>query len=588
MAERIDPDLRDEVEAWIADDPDPKTAAELSTMLRENDLLAIKKCFNGLLEFGTAGLRGRVGPGPSQMNRALVSRTAAGIARYMKERGLNSVVIGRDARHGSEQFARDSAEIFAGAGMEVFLLPRPLPTPVLAFALRDLNLDVGVMVTASHNPPEDNGYKVYLGGTVDGIRYEGSQIIAPTDKEIFHEIKSIASIKNLPRGEKWVTLDESVIRRYVHSVARVATKAREITVVYTALHGVGTETLRSVFHAAGFAEPILVSEQADPDPDFPTVAFPNPEEKGAIDLALERARDFGADLVIANDPDADRCAAAIKDDHSGNWRMLRGDEVGILLGNHIAESLAPEARSKAIFANSIVSSSGLSKIAEHFGLRFTETLTGFKWLAKVEGLTFGYEEALGYCVDSPSVNDKDGISAALMITDLAARLKEEGSSISEYLDRIWQRIGYHATKQVSLRFDDLSLIPPLMDSLRANPPQKIEIPGSGEMKALSYRFHSLDDLARPSNELPPTEGIRLWFEREGSSHSNDKIRMIIRPSGTEPKLKCYIEVVGEAKQFEAIERVAKASGDFISQFLAQSVTQSVTQSTTQSLTRPLG
>ena len=588
MAERIDPDLRDEVEAWIADDPDPKTAAELSTMLRENDLLAIKKCFNGLLEFGTAGLRGRVGPGPSQMNRALVSRTAAGIARYMKERGLNSVVIGRDARHGSEQFARDSAEIFAGAGMEVFLLPRPLPTPVLAFALRDLNLDVGVMVTASHNPPEDNGYKVYLGGTVDGIRYEGSQIIAPADKEIFHEIKSIASIKNLPRGEKWVTLDESVIRRYVHSVARVATKAREITVVYTALHGVGTETLRSVFHAAGFAEPILVSEQADPDPDFPTVAFPNPEEKGAIDLALERARDFGADLVIANDPDADRCAAAIKDDHSGSWRMLRGDEVGILLGNHIAESLAPEARSKAILANSIVSSSGLSKIAEHFGLRFTETLTGFKWLAKVEGLTFGYEEALGYCVDSPSVNDKDGISAALMITDLAARLKEEGSSISEYLDRIWQRIGYHATKQVPLRFDDLSLIPPLMDSLRANPPQKIEIPGSGEMKALSYRFHSLDDLARPSNELPPTEGIRLWFEREGSSHSNDKIRMIIRPSGTEPKLKCYIEVVGEAKQFEAIERVAKASGDFISQFLAQSVTQSVTQSTTQSLTRPLG
>ncbi|MFM8841841.1 MAG: phospho-sugar mutase [Actinomycetota bacterium] len=588
MAPRIDPDLRDEVEAWIADDPDPKTVAELSTMLRENDLLAIKKCFNGLLEFGTAGLRGRVGPGPSQMNRALVSRTAAGIARYMKERGLNSVVIGRDARHGSEEFARDSAEIFAGAGMEVFLLPRPLPTPVLAFTLRDLNLDVGVMVTASHNPPEDNGYKVYLGGTVDGIRYEGSQIIAPADKEIFHEIKSIASIKNLPRGEKWVTLDESVIRRYVHSVAKVATKARQITVVYTALHGVGTETLRSVFHAAGFAEPILVSEQADPDPNFPTVAFPNPEEKGAIDLALERARDFGADLVIANDPDADRCAAAIKDDHSGSWRMLRGDEVGILLGNHIAENLAPEAQSKAIFANSIVSSSGLSKIAEHFGLRFTETLTGFKWLAKVEGLTFGYEEALGYCVDSRSVNDKDGISAALMITDLAARLKEEGSSISEYLDRIWQRIGYHATKQVSLRFDDLSLIPPLMDSLRANPPQKIEIPGSGEMKALSYRFHSLDDLERPRNGLPPTEGIRLWFEREGSSHSNDKIRMIIRPSGTEPKLKCYIEVVGEAKQFEAIERVAKASGDFISQFLAQSVTQSVTQSTSQSLTRPLG
>jgi phosphomannomutase len=571
MADPIYPALRGEVEAWIADDPDPRTAAELTAMLSSNDLAGIKKCFSGFLEFGTAGLRGRMGPGPSQMNRAVVTRTAAGIARYMKDRGLTSVVIGRDARHGSEAFARDSAEIFAGAGIEVYLLPRPLPTPVLAFTLRDLQLDLAVMVTASHNPPEDNGYKVYLGGEVDGIGYHGSQIIAPADRQIFDEIKSIPTIRDLPRGNQWTTLDESVIRRYVHSAARLATKAREITVVYTALHGVGTETLRSVFHAAGFAEPILVSEQAEPDPDFPTVAFPNPEEKGAIDLALERARDFDADLVIANDPDADRCAAAIKENRSGQWRMLRGDEVGILLGNHIAEMLSPEARMRATFANSIVSSSALAKVADHFGLRFTETLTGFKWLAKVEGLTFGYEEALGYCVDSASVNDKDGISAALMITDLAARLKEEGSSLSEYLDGIWRRIGYHATKQVSLRFDDLSLIPPLMETLRAHPPQEIDVTGSQEASPMRYRFHSLDDLAQPRDGLPPTEGLRLWYEREGSVNSNDKIRMIIRPSGTEPKLKCYIEVVGDIDERESIERIATASGDFISKFLTEAL-----------------
>ena len=583
MSEPIDPALRSEVEAWIADDPDQKTATELTAMLEAGDLAAIQRCFSGLLEFGTAGLRGRVGPGPSQMNRALVTRTAAGIARYMTERGLTSVVIGRDARHGSEEFAQDSAEIFAGAGVEVFLLPRPLPTPVLAFALRDLQLDLGVMVTASHNPPQDNGYKVYLGGTVDGIEYQGSQIIAPADREIFQKIQAIPSIKDLPRGKKWVTLDESVIRRYIHGAAKVATKAREITVVYTALHGVGTETLRSVFHAAGFAEPILVTEQAEPDPDFPTVAFPNPEEKGAIDLALEKAQVFDADLVIANDPDADRCAAAIKDQHSGDWRMLRGDEVGILLGHHIAEMLSTEGRKKAIFANSIVSSSGLAKVARHFGINFTETLTGFKWLAKVKGLTFGYEEALGYCVDSPSVNDKDGISAALMITDLAARLKEEGSSLSEYLDRIWRVIGYHATKQVSLRFDDLSLIPPLMGLLRARPPQEIFIDSAGASSSVTYRFLSLDDLAQPTNGLPPTEGLRLWFAKEGSANSDDKIRMIIRPSGTEPKLKCYIEVVGPASEVESLERIATASGDFISRFLNDSLTHSLSNSQRSSL-----
>lgn len=559
----LDKTFRAEVEAWIKDDPDPATAAMLQSMLEAGAHEELKRAFNGLLGFGTAGLRGRIGPGPSQMNRAVVTRTAAGIARYMSARGLKSVVIGRDARHGSEAFARDSAEIFAGAGMDVFLLPRPLPTPVLAFALRDLDLDVGIMVTASHNPPQDNGYKVYLGGEVDGIRYDGSQIIAPADREIFDEIRSIPSIKGLPRGQKWITLDESVIRRYVHGTAKVARKAREITVVYTALHGVGTETLRSVFHAAGFAEPILVSEQAGPDPDFPTVAFPNPEEKGAIDLALQKARDFDADLVIANDPDADRCAAAIKDHHSGNWRMLRGDEVGIILDTHIAENLSEEAKTEAIFANSIVSSSALSKVAKHYGLRFSETLTGFKWLAKIEGLTFGYEEALGYCVDSASVNDKDGISAALMITDLAARLKEEGSSLSRYLDSIWERVGYHATKQVSIRFEDLSLIPSLMDSLRVTPPQALDLKASGK----KFHFLSLEDLSRPNDGLPPTDGVRIWFALASAPESKERIRMIIRPSGTEPKLKCYIEVVGDLARSSEVDKIAEESAEAITHFL---------------------
>ena len=558
MSDSIDRTLRSEVEAWIADDPDPATASALQKMLDSGDLAALRRCFKGMLEFGTAGLRGSVGPGPSQMNRAVISRTAAGIARYMRDRNLKSVIIGRDARHGSEEFARDSAEIFSGAGMDVFILPRPLPTPVLAFALRDLALDVGVMVTASHNPPQDNGYKVYLGGTVDGIAYQGSQIIAPADREIFDEIRSITRVRELPRGDRWTTLDESVIRRYVHSTAKVAKKAREITVVYTALHGVGTETLRSVFHAAGFAEPILVSEQAEPDPDFPTVAFPNPEEKGAMDLAIAKGRDFGADLVLANDPDADRCAAAIVDHHTGDWRMLRGDEVGALLGTYIAENLEESGRNGAIFANSIVSSSILSKIAAGFGISFTETLTGFKWLAKVPNLTFGYEEALGYCVDSDSVNDKDGISAALLLTDLAAKLKEEGSSISHYLDSIWARFGYHATKQVSLRFDDLSLIPPLMETLRTDPPKQIA----------SLAFASLDDLSRPTNGLPPTDGVRIWFSNSdaGEGATGERIRAIIRPSGTEPKLKCYIEVAGERS---IAERIADQAAAELSAFLAK-------------------
>ena len=508
-----------EVHAWILDDPDEKTAEALRLLLAEGRFDQLEKYFSGFLQFGTAGLRGPIGPGPSCMNRAVVGRTAAGLAKFMKDRGLESIVIGRDARHGSEDFTRETAEIMSGAGMRVFVLPRPLPTPVLAFSINELGVDVGVMVTASHNPPQDNGYKVYLGGTVDGIDYNASQIISPTDTLISHEISQITSLASQPRSSTWTTLDDIVVEKYVARTCLLAKSPGDLKIVYTALHGVGTETLQRVFHAAGFTAPILVQAQSDPDPDFPTVAFPNPEEPGAIDLALETARDVNADLVIANDPDADRCAAAVNDPQRG-WRMLRGDELGALLGEYIARR-----SNGGILANSIVSSSILMKIAAHHSMEFRQTLTGFKWLAKIKGLTFGYEEALGYCVDSYAVNDKDGISAALVLTQLATDLNMDGKTLLDLLDEIWQRHGYHGTEQISVRVKDLSSITTLLSSLRSNPPSEIG----------ARRVISIDDLMKPKDELPPTDGLRLWLE--------DDIRVIIRPSGTEAKVKCYVEVI---------------------------------------------
>ncbi len=517
----ISAELREAVISWIADDPDPKTRAQLESMLEGGDESELRSCFSGFLEFGTAGLRGPLGPGPSRMNRAVVSKTALGLARFMAKSGLKSIVIGRDARYGSEDFTRDTAEIMSGAGFDVYVLPRPLPTPVLAFAVRKLNCDVGVMVTASHNPPQDNGYKVYLGGTVNGTIYNGSQIIAPTDSEISHAIATAPQLRDTPRGNSWTVLPEQVISDYIDETAKLAQRPAEMKIVYTAMHGVGKEVISRVFERAGMSKLILVSEQAEPDPDFPTVAFPNPEEPGAIDLALAKAREVGADLVIANDPDADRCAAAINDSKTG-WRMLRGDEVGIILGEYLAVN-APD--KVGVFANSIVSSSALRKIAGHYQLPFTETLTGFKYLAKVANLRFGYEEALGYCVDAKIVNDKDGISAALLLAQIAADLKEAGSNFESFLDQIWQRIGFHATRQISVRTRNLSDIENVMGRLRTNRPTSIA----------GFEITGFDDLEEPSDGLPPTNGIRLWLA--------GKYRVIVRPSGTEPKIKCYIEVV---------------------------------------------
>jgi len=516
----MDKQLESEVRAWIDDDPDDETRAQLVAALATNNEEQLRSWFAGFLEFGTAGLRGSMGPGPSQMNRAVVGRTALGLASYMKARGLTSIAIGYDARHRSYRFALDTAELMAGAGITAHLMPRTLPTPVLAFAVNHLKVDAGVMVTASHNPPADNGYKVYLGGEVDGIAYRGSQIIAPADSEIAEEIASITSLMSAPRSNSWQTIDESVIAAYRAATLCLATSGQKsLRTVHTALHGVGTETFMKVVKAAGFSDTISVLEQAEPDPDFPTVAFPNPEERGAIDLAIALAIREEADLVIANDPDADRCAAAFFDRQLGQWRMFKGDEVGAILG----EMIAREGTSSAHFANSIVSSALLGKIAEHHRIPFEETLTGFKWITKVNGLSYGYEEALGYCVDPATVNDKDGISAGLKMMEIAEQLKSEGKTFNDLLDELTLRHGLYLTEQISVRVSDLSFISTKMKSLRAAPPHEF----GGE------RITSYEDLAMGTH-LPPTDGLR--FETATS-------RVIIRPSGTEPKLKCYLEVV---------------------------------------------
>jgi phosphomannomutase len=537
----IDEQFRLEILDWIAKDPDPETASLLGKWLSENNEVELRKSFNGFLEFGTAGLRGPVRPGPSGMNRAVVGRTAAGIADFLISRGLSKVIIGRDARHGSAEFAQESAEIFSGAGLDVYVLPRELPTPVLAFAVNELNLDCGIMVTASHNPAIDNGYKVYLGGAIDGVAYRGSQIIAPVDVDISKRISAVKLPS--PKGSSWRFVSEDLIDKYVANCAQDIAEAAPQKIVYTAMHGVGTETLLGVFKEAKFTAPILVAEQSEPNPDFPTVAFPNPEEPGAMDLAIKLADKENADLVIANDPDADRCAVAAKDS-SGDWRMLRGDELGTLLGHYISKNHNVKGET---LATTIVSSSALKKIAANSGANFVETLTGFKWLSKIENLAFGYEEAIGYCVDPTSVNDKDGISAALKIAQINSELLSRGSNIYSYLDEIWAEIGYHRTEQLSIRVSEIATISKILSSLIQNPPTQIA----------GHKVTGFEDLSKATLS---TTGIRI--------RAGENIRVIIRPSGTEPKLKTYFEVIGEVDFADSL--VAEIKTEFAKLFASYS------------------
>ncbi|MFI8203215.1 phospho-sugar mutase [Streptomyces sp. NPDC085937] len=508
-----------QAQAWLAEDPDPDTREELARLIDAHDLPELTARFSGTLQFGTAGLRGELGAGPLRMNRSVVIRAAAGLAAYLKKQGTphgndtaGLVVIGYDARHKSAAFAEDTAAVVTGAGLRAAVLPRPLPTPVLAFAIRHLGAVAGVEVTASHNPPRDNGYKVYLG--------DGSQIVPPADAEIAAEIEAITSLTTVPRPTTgWETLDDTVLDAYLARTDAVLSKdsPRTARTVYTAMHGVGKDVLLAAFARAGFPTPDLVTEQADPDPDFPTVAFPNPEEPGAMDLAFAKARETDPDLVIANDPDADRCAAAVKD--GGDWRMLRGDEVGALLAAHLVRRGAT-----GTFAESIVSSSLLGRIAEKAGLPYEETLTGFKWIARVDGLRYGYEEALGYCVDPDGVRDKDGITAALLLTELASELKAENRTLPDLLDDLAVEHGLHATDQLSVRVKDLGLIAAAMRRLREQPPTELA----------GLRIARAEDLNEGTATLPPTDGLRYTL---------DGARVVVRPSGTEPKLKCYLEVV---------------------------------------------
>ena len=517
--------------AWVHDDPDPVTRDELTAVIKAADagsgeaLADLADRFVGMLEFGTAGLRGAIGAGPNRMNRAVVIRAAAGLTAYLKHdlptelggpKATPIVVIGFDARHRSDDFARDTAAVVTAAGGLALLLPHVLPTPVLAFAIRHLGADAGVMVTASHNPPQDNGYKVYLG--------DGSQIVPPADAQIAARIAEVTAVADVPRADSgWQTVSEKLVDDYLDAVAGIvdAESPRDVAVVHTSLHGVGNDTLVAAFARAGFPAPHVVESQAQPDPDFPTVAFPNPEEAGAIDAALALAAEVEPDVVIANDPDADRCAVAVRDRHTG-WRMLRGDEVGVLLGAHI---LARGVPAGGVFANSIVSSRMLAAIARAHGVAHEETLTGFKWIARVPGLAYGYEEALGYCVAPSVVRDKDGVSAALLIAELVGLLKARGVTLLDLLDELAVAHGVHATDAFSVRVSDLALMPALMARLRAERPSSVA----------GIDVARIDDLAEGDGGLPPTDGLR-YFLADGS-------RSIVRPSGTEPKVKVYLEAI---------------------------------------------
>lgn len=584
-------DIADLAQAWITDDPDEVTRAELTAIIdahRSGDAAAsadLTDRFRGPLEFGTAGLRGAIGAGPNRMNRAVVIQAAAGLSRYLTDalaelgiHGPARVAIGYDARHGSRQFAIDTAAVVVAAGHQALLLPRPLPTPVLAYATSTLNADAGVMVTASHNPPADNGYKVYLGGRVVTDEGQGAQIVPPYDTEIAARIAAVGSAAAVPRAESgWIVLGEvpvdedvvaadareaasdahlgesplgdpnetDIVDEYVTAASAVAgdpttadAGARgDVRIVLTPLHGVGGETVEAVLRAAGFTELHTVPEQAEPDPDFPTVDFPNPEEPGAIDLALELARSVDADVVIANDPDADRCAVATVID--GQWRMLHGDVVGSLLGERMASRGGlPQG---AVLANSIVSSQQLAQIAARHGVRHANTLTGFKWIGREPGLAYGYEEALGYCVAPDLVPDKDGITAAVLVADLVAELKAAGRGLADAIDDLARAYGVYLTAQVSVRFEDAAEIPALMAKLLAAPPASLA--GS--------QVVATDDMNEGFQGLPPTNGLHLATAAGA--------RVIIRPSGTEPKLKAYLEVVEPVHADVGAARAAAAT-----------------------------
>jgi len=532
----------DAAKAWRDQDPDDVTRGELDALIADAELglgpavVELDARFASRLEFGTAGLRGELGAGPTRMNRVLVSQAAAGFAAYLTARNDSpSIVIGYDGRMNSEVFARDTAVLMAGAGVRAILLPRHLPTPVLAFAVRHFSASAGVMVTASHNPARDNGYKVYLGG-LD----HGSQIVPPADGEIAAEITRIAegSIADLPRSTDFTVADDEVLHEYVRRTAELANVVAPLNFVYSAMHGVGWETAKLVFEASGFGEPTVVAEQIEPDATFPTVAFPNPEEPGAMDLTFAKAAEVGSDIAIVNDPDADRLAIAVPN-AEGEWRRLSGNEVGYLLGWRAAQRLENANKDAGTLAASIVSSPALREIATKYNLDYVDTLTGFKWISRAGGLAYGYEEALGYLVDPDKVRDKDGISAAVDFLSLASELKAAGKTINDHLDDFAATFGAYASGQISVRVADLSDIGRMMSTLRANPPATVG----------AITVESIDDFIEGFGPYPAGDILRM--------HLTGGARVIVRPSGTEPKLKVYIDA--SSIEGTAAERQAAAA-----------------------------
>ena len=545
----IDSNLTSRVQSWIEQDPDAVTKSQLTELVNaaqtdQAALLELQDAFSTPLEFGTAGLRGALGAGPNRMNRVTVLQAASGLAQYLVQQGFagRKVVIGFDARYNSDVFADDTARVMSGVGLEPVIFSHVVPTPVLAFAIRYLDASAGVMVTASHNPPQDNGYKVYLG--------DGRQIVSPVDEQISKLIKTVTDVREIVQGSPGTFVSDDVVETYTSLTSQLImsgpttdAQRKSVTSVYTAMHGVGWKTLQSVFSASGFNEPNAVLEQRDPDPAFPTVAFPNPEEKGALDIAISLAKKNSVDVLLANDPDADRFAAAVSNS-SGDWVTLRGDQIGSLLGWWMIERVKLTGSNlSGTFANSIVSSMMLESIAKSAGLEYESTLTGFKWVSRVNNLTFGYEEALGYCVDPDNVSDKDGISAAAMFMEMLAHLKSQEKTIWRVLDELALAHGLHATDQVSVRVTSSDQVALTMAGIRNTPPTKFG----------GLQVSSIDDLAIGLGGLPKTDAVIIHL---AENDQIQKARVIVRPSGTEPKIKCYLEVVVRGEDLAIAQQTA--------------------------------
>lgn len=537
----MNPELTQRVRHWIEDDPDEGDRATLEALLERGDEAELRRRFDDGLTFGTAGLRGPEMAGPAGMNRLTVRRATQGVLAWLTELGRDrdqGVVVGRDARHGSESFNTEVVRVLLGAGWRVYEMPSPLPTPLVAYGVTQLGAAAGIMITASHNPARDNGFKLFGA--------DGSQIVSPHDR-IVEAAMAVATRPPLgQRGdERHEIISPALLDAYRrHMLDRFRVSTNEFPIVYTPLHGVGGEVVTALLASAGYQRVSTVKEQMAPDPNFPTVAFPNPEEPGALDRAFALARERDAALIVANDPDADRLSVAAVDAH-GNWRALRGDEIGWLL----ADALLPAAQPGDVVATTIVSSTMLAAMAQGAGVPFVETLTGFKWVSKAAGagrLLFGYEEALGYGVD-PVVGDKDGLSGALAFLKLAFELALDGRTVFDRLDDIERTFGVHAGAQLSLRVEPPAgrdVLEAVMRRVRHHPPR--------ELAGLAVT--EIIDLEDGWRGLPPTSGL-IW-------RLGDSSRVVVRPSGTEPKLKAYIEVVDSptpdvvASRARAAERVA--------------------------------